>query len=83
MDTKDNIQEVITVLLFGKIVATILEQSIELQNTVTSEIIRHMDSKSGMKIAFSPDGNQAAVLSNSLLTLWNINNLENHLLFNL
>ena len=42
-----------------------------------------MDSKSGMKIAFSPDGNQAAVLSNSLLTLWNINNLENHLLFNL
>ena len=49
---------------------------------MTSEVIRHIDSESGIKIAFSPDGKQVAVLSNSLLTLWDINNPENGLSFN-
>ena len=41
-----------------------------------------MDYKDDMKIVFSPDENQVAVLSNSLITLWDINNPENHCSFN-
>ena len=38
-----------------------------------------MDYEYGMDIAFSPDENQIAVLSNSLITVWDINNPENRL----
>ena len=48
---------------------------------MTSEVIRHIDSESGIKIAFLLDKNQVAILSKSLLTLWDINNLENCFLF--
>ena len=41
-----------------------------------------MDYEYGIDIAFSPDENQVAVLSGSLITVWNINNPENYLLFN-
>jgi len=40
-----------------------------------------MDNEDDMRIAFSPDENQVAVLSNSLITVWDINNLENYLSF--
>ena len=40
-----------------------------------------MDYKSHVKIAFSPDENQVAVWSDSLITLWDINNPENGLSF--
>ena len=49
---------------------------------VTWEVIRRTDTESRVDIAFSPDENQVAVLSNSLITLWDINNPENRLSFN-
>jgi len=84
MDTQDNVWKVITVLPSGKIVVTTSEQFVELWDTNTWEVesLRHMDYEDGMKIAFSPDENQVAVLSDSLITVWDINNPENHLSFN-
>ena len=67
MNTQDDVWEVITVLPFRNIVATKSKQSIEFQNIVTLEVIRYIDSKSGIKIVFSPDENWIAVLSNSLI----------------
>ena len=40
-----------------------------------------MNTEFRVKVAFSSDENQIAVLSNSLITLWNINNPENRLSF--
>ena len=57
MNTQDDIQEVIRVSPSRKMVATKSTQSIELQDTVTSEIIRHIDYKDDVEIAFSPDEN--------------------------
>ena len=81
MDTQDDVREVIAVSPSGKMVATQSTRSVEFWDTTTWEVIRHMDSESGMKIAFSPDENQIAVLSESLLTVWDINNPENGLSF--
>lgn len=67
MNTQDDVWEVITVLPFRNIVATKSKQSIEFQNIVTLEVIRYIDSESGIKIVFSPDENWIAVLSNSLI----------------
>jgi len=82
MDTQDDVRKVIAVAPSGKMVATKSTRSIELWDTATSEVIRHMDSESGMKIAFSPDENQVAVFSDSLITVWDINNPEDGLSFN-
>ena len=69
MDTQDDVREVIAVSPSRNMVATQSTRSVEFWDTTTWEVIRHMDSESGMKIAFSPNENQVAVLSNSLLTL--------------
>ena len=82
MDTEDDVRKVIAVSPSGKMVVTQSERSIELWDTATSEVIRRMDTKYGMDIAFSPDENQVAVLSNSLIIVWDINNPENRLSFN-
>jgi len=50
-----NMQEVIVVSHSEKMVATISKRSIELQDTTTSEVVRHIDSESHVEIAFSPD----------------------------
>jgi len=85
MDTQDDVQDdvwkFIAVSPSGKMVVTESIRSVEFWDTTTWEVIRRMDSKFGMKIAFSPDENQVAVLSKSLLTLWDINNPENRLSF--
>ena len=82
MDTQDDVWGIIAVSLFGKMVVTASEKFVELWDTNTWEVIRCMDHEDGMKIAFLPDGNHVAVLLNSLITVWNINNLENRLSFN-
>jgi len=61
-----------------KMVAT---KSAELWDTMTWEVVRHMDNKSHVEIAFSPDENQVAIWSDSPITLWDINNPENGLSF--
>jgi len=81
MDTQDD-GDMREVSHSGKMVATISKRSIELRNTTTSEVVRRMDNESHVEIAFSPDDSQVAVLSDSLITLWDINNLENCLSFN-
>jgi len=50
--TQDDVWKIIVILLSKKIVDTTSEQSIELWNIVTLEIIRHIDNESGMKIVF-------------------------------
>jgi len=50
-----DMREVIAVSHSGKMVATISKRSIELRDTTTSEVVRHMDSESHVDIAFSPD----------------------------
>ena len=71
MNTQDDVWEVIAVSPSGNMVATQSKQSIKLQDTVTLEVIRYIDyeNEDNMRIAFSPDKNQVAVLSNSLITL--------------
>ena len=81
MDTQDDVWKVIAVSSSGKMVVTQSKRSIELRDTNTSEVVRCMDYEDDMKIAFSPDENQVADLSNSLITIWDINNPENGLSF--
>jgi len=64
-----------------KVVATKSKQSVEFRDTTTWEVVGCMDTESRVKVAFSSDENQVAVLSNSLITLWDINNPENRLSF--
>jgi len=82
MDTQDDVRKVIAVSPSGKMVATTSERSVELWDTTTWEVVMHMDYESHVEISFSPDENQVAVLSKSLLSVWNINNPENRLSFN-
>jgi len=82
MDTQDDVREVIAVSPSGKMVVTQSKRSVEFWDTTIWEVIRRMDTEFGMKIAFSPDENQVAVLSKSLITVWDINNPENRLSFN-
>jgi len=81
MDTQDDVRKFIAVSPSGKMVATQSTRSIELWDTATSEVVRRMDTGSRVEVAFSLDENQVAVLSKSLLTVWDINNLENCLSF--
>jgi len=82
MDTQDDVRKFIAVSSSGKMVVTQSKRSIELWDTATSEVVRRTDTESYVRIAFSPDENQIAVLSESLLTVWDINNPENRLSFN-
>ena len=82
MDTQDDMRRFIAVSSSGKMVVTQSKRSIELWDTATSEVVRRTDTESYVRIAFSPDENQIAVLSDSLLTVWDINNPENRLSFN-
>ena len=56
-DDADMQKLIITVLHSGKMVATKSQESAELWDTMTWKVVRHMDYKSGVRIAFSPDEN--------------------------
>jgi len=76
IDTQDDtdMRRVIIVSPSGKVVATESQQShnIKLLDTNTGEVVAHIDVEyeDGMRIAFSPDDNQVAILSRSLITIW-------------
>jgi len=78
IDTQDDTdtRRVITISPSGNVAATESLQSynIEFLDTNTWEVIARTDAKceDGMEIAFSPDDNQAALLSKSLVTICNI-----------
>jgi len=78
-DDADMQKLIIAVSCSGKMVATESQESAELWDTTTWEVVRRTDYESGVSIAFSPDEDQVAVLSGSLVTLWDINNPENGL----
>ena len=80
MDTQDDLR-VIAFSHSGKMAATRSEGSVEFRNTTTPKVVRHMDHQSHMDTAFSPGENRVAVLSDSLVTIGNINNPENCLSF--
>jgi len=69
----------------GKILATGSRKSkhVELWDTTTWECVgpRIVEHNYGTDIAFSADDNRIAVFSGSLVTIWDINNLENCLSF--
>jgi len=75
IDTQDDtdMRRVIRISPSGKVVATESQQShnIKLLDTNTGEVITHIDVEyeDGMRIAFSPDDSQAAILSRSLITI--------------
>ena len=75
IDTQDDTdtRQVITVSPSGKVAAAESQQShnIKLLDTNTGEVVAHIDVEyeDGMGIAFSPDDNQAAILSKSLITI--------------
>ena len=75
IDTQDDTdtRRVIIVSPSGKVAATESQQShnIKLLDTNTGEVVAHIDVKyeDGMRIAFSPDDNQVAILSRSLITI--------------
>jgi len=75
IDTQDDTdrQRVITISPSGKLAATESQQShnIKLLDTNTGEVVAHIDVEyeDRMCIAFSPDDNQAAILSRSLITI--------------
>ena len=75
IDTQDDtdMRRVITVSPSGKVAAAESQQShnIKLLDTNTGEVVAHIDVEyeDGMGIAFSPDDNQAAILSKSLITI--------------
>ena len=76
-NTQDNtdILQVISSLHSGEMMATILWSSyIKFRDTAAWEIVEHMDikHKDDMKIALSPDGNQAAFWSDSVIIICNI-----------
>jgi len=77
-DTQDDTdtRQAITISPSGKVAATVSLQSynVEFLDTNTWEVVARTDIKyeDGMKIAFSPDDNQAAILSKSLVTICDI-----------
>jgi len=66
-------RRVIRISPSGKVVATESRQyhNVKLLDTSTGEVVAHIDVEyeDGMKIAFSPDDNYAAILSRSLITI--------------
>jgi len=75
IDTQDDTatRQVIRISPSGKLAATESQQShnVKLLDTNTGEVIAHIDVEyeDGMEIAFSPDDNQVAILSRSLITI--------------
>jgi len=75
IDTQDDTdtRQVITVSPSGKLSVTEsqLSHNIKLLDTNTGQVVAHIDVEyeDGMEIAFSPDDNQAAILSRSLITI--------------
>jgi len=75
IDTQDDTdtRQVITISPSGKMAATESQQChiIKLLDTNTGEVVAHIDVEyeDGMDIAFSPNDNQAAILSKSLITI--------------
>jgi len=75
INTQDdtNTRQVITVSPSGKLAATESQQfhNIKFLDTDTGEVVVHIDVEyeDGIEIAFSPDDNQAAILSRSLITI--------------
>ena len=60
MNTQDNADMqklIITILYSGKMVVIKSQKSAELWDTMTWKVVRHIDYKSGVRIAFSPDKN--------------------------
>ena len=86
-DTQDdnNMRKFITISPFEKVAATQSLQSnnIEFLDTNTWEVVAHTDIeyKDRIDIAFSPDNNQAAFWSKSLLTICDIMHLEKYVSF--
>jgi len=87
IDTQDDTdtRRVIKISPSGKMVATESQQShnIKLLDTNTGEVVAHIDVEYeyGMSIAFSPDDNQAAILSRSLITICNTMHPEKRVSF--
>jgi len=79
-------RQVITVSTSGKMVVTKLQKShsIEFLNTTTWKVIARTNIKyeDNMEIAFSPDEEQVALLSRSLITIWDIMHPEKRVSFN-
>ena len=75
IDIQDDtdMRQVITVSPSAKVAATESQQShnIKLLDTNTGQVVAHIDVEyeDGMRVAFSPDDNQAAILSRSLITI--------------
>ena len=75
-DTRDdtNVRRVITISPSGKMVVAKSQQSsnVEFLDTTTGEVVARTDIEyeDNMKIAFSPDEEQVAFLSTSLITTW-------------
>jgi len=76
---------VITISLSGKMVVAQSQQSsnIEFVDTTTGEVVARTDIeyKGGMGIASSPDEDQVALLSASLITIWDIMHPEKRVSF--
>ena len=68
----------------GDMVATVALGStyVELRDTATWELVRSRDIERTSQVVFSPDDNQIALVSESLVTIWDINHTETHLSFN-
>jgi len=68
----------------GNMVATVALKStcVELRDTATWELIGCRDIEGASQAVFFPDDNRIAVLSESLVTICDINHPENHLSFN-
>ena len=80
--TQDNTdrQQIIGFLPSGNMVA-LKSTCVELLDTTTWELVESRDIEGTFEAVFSPDDNWIAVLSESLVTIWDINH-TNHLLFN-
>jgi len=87
IDSQDDTdtRRVITISPSGKMAVTELQQShnVKLLDTNTGEVVAHLDVEyeDGMRIAFSPDDNHAAILSRSLITICDTMHPEKRVLF--
>jgi len=87
IDTQDDTdtRQVIRISPSGKVAATESQQSrnVKLLDTNTGEVVAHIDVEyeDRISIAFSPDDNQAAILSRSLITICDTMRLEKRVSF--
>jgi len=80
-----NVPQVIAISPSGKMVVTESQQSsnVEFLDTTTGEVVARTDIEYNnvMEIAFSPDEEQVAFLSESLITIWDIMHVEKRVSF--